>query len=175
METMTKMMGVVCALGALMGCAETQTAAHATTAAALSDDDVADKKPVVRLRMEAAEDSVQQAAFTSVRRTLIEQGFVVGSGFTDGHDADVVIRSSREGALTRISLAARLGSRAMVPVTVDVAGDGGAADEDALSDMAMRWQRRFNRSPRLDRHIEADFVSLPSFTPGASRSVEGTR
>ncbi len=175
METTTKMMGIVCALGALMGCAETQSAAHATTAAALSDDDVADKKPVVRLRMEAAEDAVQQAAFTSVRRTLVEQGFVVGSGFIEGHDADVVIRSSREGAVTRVSLAARLGSRAMVPVTVDVAGDGGAADDDAVGEMAMRWQRRFNRSPHLDRHLEADFVSLPTFTPGASRGLEGTR
>lgn len=179
METIKRTLGIVCALSALSalaGCAGSHMpAAHATTAAALSDDDVAEKKPVVRLRMEAAEDATQEAAFLAVRRTLVEQGFVVGSGFVGGYDADLVIHTEPAGTRTRVALAARLGSRGMIPVTVDVAGDGSVADDDAMSDLAMRWQRRFSRSPRLDRHLEPDLASPAAWAAGPHRSPEAMR
>ncbi len=181
METMARTLGFVCLLSALVGCAETQTgAAHATTAAALSEADATDKKPVVRLRMEVASDPVQELAFLVVRRSLVEQGFVVSSGFTDGFDADLLIRSASpggggggggSGSGTHVSLVAKLGARLMLPVTVDLAVTGhDEADVEALSDLAMRWQRRFSRSPRLDRHLEPDMVTVSASVTAARTS-----
>jgi len=171
LETMAKTFGLVCLLGTLMGCAEAQTQtgiAHATNAAALDEADAIERKPLVRLRVEEAADPMQQVAFLAVRRTLVEQGFVVSSGFPESFDADLLIRSESAGAQTRMALVGRLGARAMVPVTVDLAGRGDEErDFDALSDLAMRWQRRFSRSPRLDAHLEPDMVtsSAPSMGP----------
>jgi hypothetical protein len=162
LETMARTLGLVCLLSALVGCAGTQTGAaraHATTAAALSDDDAMERKPLVRLRMEAADAPVQQAAFRAVRRTLTEQGFAVTGGLGDGVDADLLIRSAPSGEGTSVALVAQVGARVMVPVSVDIAGHGeDARGFDALSDLALRWQRRFCRSPRLDRHFEPDMV-----------------
>jgi hypothetical protein len=47
-----------------------------------------------------------------------------------------------------------VGTRAMVPIVTLVSGDGGPPDDDAFADLALRWQRRYNRSPRLERHFE---------------------
>jgi hypothetical protein len=164
LETMAKTLGLVCLLGVFVGCAETQAqtgAAHATNAAALDETDAFEKKPVVRLRMEQGQEPVQQAAFLAVRRTLAQQGFVVGSGFIEGCDAELLIRSERAGEGSRVALVGRLGARTMVPLTADVTGDAeGQGDDDVLSDLAMRWQRRFHRSPRLAAHLEPD-LALP--------------
>jgi pantoate kinase len=167
MRATAKTWGIVCALLGVCGCAETQTgaAAHATTAAIVGEDD-ADPRPVVRLRMEAGEDALQQTAFEVVRETLVGEGFVVSSGFTEGFDVDMVIqsRAPRVGALTRTSLtlAARVGTRAMAPISTELDMPNGDVDRAAIEELAERWQRRFHRNPRLDRHfLEVDRAADP--------------
>ena len=158
MRATAKTWGMVCALLGMCGCAGAQTgaAAHATTAAIVSEDD-ADPRPVVRLRMEAGADPVQQAAFDVVRETLFEEGFVVTSAFTDGFDVDMAIQSRAardgEGARTSLTLASRIGARVMAPVGAEIDATNGDIDRQAVAELAERWQRRFHRNPRLDRHF----------------------
>ena len=155
-----KTWGIVCALLGLAGCAENLGGppAHATAAAAVSSsEESGDRRQVIRLRMESAQDPIQQAAFTVVRRTLFQQGFVVTSGFTEGYDADLVIQSRVEGPVAAVSLVGRVGVSAMLPLTTELARSSTEADTEAgLEDLTIRWQRRFNRSPRLDRHFVGD-------------------
>ena len=164
METKTRTTGIVCALtltaalGLLSGCAETQQGApaHATTAALLREaDDAEPHKTSVRLVLDAAEDPVLVHAFDVVERTLVEQGFIV-SPAPVGFDAELVLGVRRDFTGTHVALTARLPNegRVMLPVVLDALGDASAVDEEALADLATRWQRRFNRSPRLERHFE---------------------
>ncbi len=170
MEIMAKTTGgarallALAMLGSAAACvAPAQTGAHATTAAALWLNDattaaVSQEKPRVRVRLEDPREPAERAALVAIRRTLTEQGFDVASALSRGDDvvepeADLVVHAAREDAALRVVLSARIGARVMVPMAVDAKGDGSAADDEAFAELAMRWQRRFNRSPRLDRHL----------------------
>jgi hypothetical protein len=163
LESKTRTTGIVCALtvtlGLLAGCAETQSGApaHATTAALLREADATEAhKPLVRLTRDAAEEPLLRHALDVVRGALLEQGFAVSSDVADGVDVDLVLRTFTDAAGTHVALAARLPieGRVMVPVVADVTADGSPANDDQLAELATRWQRRFNRSPRLAQHFE---------------------
>jgi hypothetical protein len=143
-NTWTTWTAVVCALGALAGCTATkETGAHATAAAAVRGVQE-EAAPVVHVRAEPAGDRLALDALDVVRRTLAEHGFDVAEGSEAARDADLVVRVGGG----RTTLMARVGARAMVPVTVD------GVDDDAVEEACVRWQRRMRRAPRLERHFE---------------------